>query len=43
MINLLNNVCVYKGNGLDDLRAHIVYYNLFINLHPQDILFFFEH
>lgn len=43
MTNLLNNVSVYSGHGVEDLRAHIVYNHLFITLHPQDIFFVFEH
>lgn len=40
MTNMLNNVSVYIENTKEDLRAHIVYYDLFITFHPQDIFFF---
>lgn len=40
MTNLMiNNVSVYN-RSVEVLRAHIVYYHLFITLHPQDIFCF---
>lgn len=41
MTNLMiNNVSVYNRKSVEVLRAHIVYYHLFITLQPQDIFCF---
>lgn len=39
MMNFFND-SVYMLSGAEDLRAHFVYYNLLITLHPQDIFLF---